>query len=281
MTERNAILLAGAAHVALLLGLSLSWAMAQKDMPSFQEASPVEVVDVSELPTVTELPKPSMEAAPQEMVEEAAPEPTPEESVAEPEPTPAPEPKTISEVPPPDVKPKPIEKPKPPAETKPKTEAKTQAVKKADRKLDAQELANLLDKDLPKAKRKPLDTSSLANSIEDALPKGVKLDARATASLAGAIRAQVAPCWNPPLGGADVRNMTVLLRIRFAKDGRVVGTPEVVSQTAVTAGNATYARVFAETAKRAVIRCSPLKLPADLYEAWREIEFNFDPSEMT
>lgn len=279
MTERNAILLAGAAHIALLAGLSLSWAMASKDMPSFQEMSPVEVIDVSELPTVTELPKPSMAAAPQETVEAAAPEPAPEENAAEPEPTPAPEPRTVSDVPPPDAKPKP-EPPKPVA-AKPKAEPKTKAVKTADRKLDAQELANLLDKDLPKAKRKPLDTSSLADSIESALPKGVKLDARATASLASAIRAQVAPCWNPPLGGADVRNMTVLLRIRFAKDGKVIGTPEVMSQTAVTSGNATYARVFAETAKRAVIRCSPLKLPADLYDAWREIEFNFDPSEMT
>ncbi len=261
MGERGAILLAGTAHLALLAALSLSWAMTAKTLPTFEEMTPVEVVQIADVPAVTEAPKPSIEAAPQETIEAAAPEP----EEAEPAP---PEPEAISDVPPPEAKPLP----------KPKPAPKVEAAKPAPKKLDTQLLANLLDKDLPKAKRKPLDTSKFADTIEKAMPKGAQLDARASAALVQAIRAQIAPCWNPPIGGDDAGRMTVLLHIRFAKNGSVVGVPEVLKQTA---GNATYAKVFAESAKRAVIRCSPVKLPAELYEAWRDIEFNFDPSQMT
>lgn len=300
MTEGRAILLATAAHLALLAALSLSWSMARKTLPTFDEAVPVEVVEISDVPRVTEIPKPSMEAAPQETVEVQAPEPAPQDSTPpepmpapEPEPEPAPEPEPVAEKPaPPKPEPKPQPKPKPketpkPAEPKPKTEAKpkpepaTKAEKKAAERLDAQELANLLDKELPKAKTKPRDTSDFAKSIEMALPKGAKLDARATATLAAAIRSQIAPCWNPPLGGESVSNMTVQFRITLSKDGRVVGQPEVIGQTGVTSDNQDYARAFRETARRAIMRCSPLQLPPDLYDAWREFELNFDPSQMT
>jgi hypothetical protein len=49
----------------------------------------------------------------------------------------------------------------------------------------------------------------------------------------------------------------------------------------MTAANADYARAFAETARRAVLRCQPLKLPAELYDLWGSVEINFDPEEMT
>lgn len=264
MNERGAILLAGVAHLALLAALSLSWAMTQKTLPSFEEMAPVEVVDIADVPRVVEAPKPSMEAAPQETVEEAAPEPDPE-----PQPAP-PEPEAISDVPPPEAKP--IEEPKPP---------KAEVVKPATKKLDAQQLSSLLDKTMPKAAKKPLDTSKFADTIEKSLPKGAKIDARAAATLQQAIRAQVAPCWNPPIGGDDVRKMTVVLRIQLAKDGRLVATPDVIAQTGVTGGNQAYSRAFAESARRAVARCAPLKLPVDLYDAWRLFELNFDPTQMT
>lgn len=275
MTEGRALILTGAAHLALLAGLSLTWSMQQSSFPSFNEAVPVEIVDISDLPRITEPPKPSMDAAPQEMVEAAAPELSPTAAAAaEPE-QPAPQP--LSPVPALDAKPQ-AEPKKPDAA---KSDAKPKAVKKAERPAELQELANLIDKALPKAKRKTLDASDFAKSIEKALPKGARLDARATATLEQAIRAQIAPCWNPPIGGEDVRNMTVLLRIQLNKGGAVVGVPEVLGQTGVTPGNQSYARAFAESARRAVIRCAPLELPDEYYDAWKLFELNFDPSKMT
>ena len=41
-----------------------------------------------------------------------------------------------------------------------------------------------------------------------------------------------------------------------------------------------YFRSAAEAARRAVLKCAPLELPADKYEIWKQIKFNFDPSKM-
>ncbi|TFU01358.1 hypothetical protein EUV02_13800 [Polymorphobacter arshaanensis] len=255
-SERITLVGVGVAHLALLGLLSLSWQMAFRELPQFEEAVPVEVVAIAETTKVTELPKPSMEAAPQENI------------------APSPEPAPV-----PDAAPEPVNPDTPSPDPKPVTKA--EPPKQPAARLDAQELSNLIDKSLPKAKVKPRNTADFAKSIELAIPKGARLDARATASLEAAIRSQIAPCWNPPIGGADVKKMTVVLHIDLQRDGSVIGRPTVVSQTGATAGNADYARAFAETARRAVLRCSPLKLPPEMFEAWKSFELNFDPSEMT
>ena len=271
MTERQALFGAGLAHILLFAALSLGWSML-KQPPMIEEAIPVELVDIAPDTRVTEKPKPSKAAAPQET---AAPAPQPD--IAKPGPTPPapvpdavplPDPKPV-ETPKPD--PKPVEKP---AKPKPiKAEPKPQ-------RLDTAELDSLIDKALPKAPKKVRDPDAFAKSIALSIPKSARLDARATASLAAAIRAQIAPCWNPPIGGAGVGKMTVLLGIQLGKDGSVLGRPTVLGQTG-GAGNAGYAKAFADTAVRAVLRCAPLKLPADQFEAWKAFELNFDPSEMT
>jgi hypothetical protein len=168
--------------------------------------------------------------------------------------------------------PEPLPVPDPVPEPEPKPEPKP---------LDTSTLSNLINKALPKAKQKPLDTSALAKSIQAAQPKNAVVDPRAAATLAQAIRAQVAPCWNPPIGGQDVRKMTVLIHAEFAPDGSLSVAPSVVSQTGTSGQNADYARAFAETARRAVLRCAPLKLPANLYSLWKSVDINFDPEAMT
>ncbi len=263
MTERQSLLAAGVAHLALLAALSIGWAWQQRPLPATDDMVPVDIVDIADVPRTPEPPRPSAEAAPQD---NAAPPPAPD---AAPEPEPQP-PAPTDAVPPPETRPEP---PKPAASPKaPRPEA---------RPLDTSTLANLIDKALPKAKTKPLDTSKLAQDIAAASPRGAVVDPRAAATLAQAIRSQVAPCWNPPIGGADVRKMTVLIRAEFGKDGRVIGVPTVVGQTGASTGNGDYARAFAETARRAVLRCAPLKLPANLYDLWKSVEINFDPESMT
>ena len=258
MTERQALIGAGVAHIALFAALSFGWQWSQKPLTVADEMIPVEFVEIADAPRVTEKAVPSMEAAPQET---SAPEP------AEAAPEPAP-PKPADAVPLPEVKPEPVKK----AADKPKVEAKP---------LDMSSLSNLIDKALPKAKVKPLDTTKLATSIEAATPKTATIDPRTAATLREAIRAQIFLCWNPPIGGADVRDMTVVLRADYAKDGTIIGLPKLVSQSGATAGNADYARVFADTARRAMLRCSPLKLPVKLYDSWKTIELNFDPKSLT
>ncbi|KPF70798.1 hypothetical protein IP88_11325 [alpha proteobacterium AAP81b] len=264
MTERQSVLLAALLHLALVAALSLGFVWQQPVLPPAEEAVPVDIVDIADVPRTPVPPAPSREAAPQAT---DAPPPAPDPAPAPPEAAPPP---PTAKVPLPDTKPEP---PKPtPKPTKPAPTAKP---------LDTSQLANLIDKALPKAKTKPLDTSKLAETIAAAVPKTAVVDPRAAATLAQAIRAQVAPCWNPPIGGSDVRKMTVLIHAEFGRDGRVIGTPSLVAQPGATTGNADYARAFRDTAIRAVLRCQPLKLPPKLYDLWKSVDINFDPESMT
>lgn len=269
MTEGRALLLAAGLHLLLLLGLSLGLAT-HLSMVAEPDVTPVEFVNIADVAQVTEPPKPSMEAAPREVGP-----PAPAESVAEAPALPTP--------PVPDVK--------APDDTTPQDAIAEQMVKppkakpapaaKAKESFDPGAMASLIDKSKPEAPVKPKDTSQFAKTIEKAIPKNSKLSAIQAATLEQAIRAQIAPCWNPPIGGADVQGMTAVLRIKLNRDGSVAAAPEFVSQSGATAGNQAYARAFVETAKRAVLRCAPLQLPDALFPYWKEFELNFDPRLMT
>ncbi len=302
LSERQSFVIVGIAHVLLLA--ALSFALRSVTPPPLPvEGVPVEIVSD---PGPARSPPPARRAAPTpkpapETKPAPAPEPAPEPKPApppeptpapKPTPKPAPEPKPVDEAAPPDrpkaAKPKP-EKPKP-EKAKPDKPAP----------LDTDALSKLLDKQTPKpkpldtkalaksldaatAKAKPLDTAALAKSLDAALPKGpahaTRGDPHASAALAAAILAQVRPCWTPPIGGGGAK-VTALLDVTFNRDGSVAGRPRLASQAGVTAANAGYARAFAEAATRAVLRCSPLKLPADQYDQWRAVEINFDPANL-
>lgn len=269
MTEGRALGVAAGLHLLLLAALSVSLAgrMAPDAEP---DVTPIEFVEVADAATVTAPPKPSLEAAPRE----------PEPPAAAPE---MPEAPPMPQVPVPPV----------PAKAAPDVAAQdaiAEAVaaaptrrpppSKAKPAAAAGQNAALVDRSKPQA-AKAAEPQDFAKSIEEAIPKQAKLSAIQAATLEQAIRAQIAPCWNPPIGGADVADMTAVLRIRLNRDGTVAAPPEFVSQTGATAGNQAYARAFVETARRAVLRCAPLQLPADLFAHWREFELNFDPRLMT
>lgn len=275
MTERQALLLAAGLHLLLLLALSVGLARRLPPLLAEPDVTPVEFVNLADAPTAPTPPKPSMEAAPREEgppapAEMLAPVPTPP---APPAPTPTPPKLKPADTAPQDAIADAVKQQAAPKAAPVKAPAKPQ--------FDAGSMAALIDKSKPDAPVKPKDTAQFAKSIEQAIPKQAKLSAIQAATLEQAIRAQIAPCWNPPIGGADVAGMTAILRIRLNRDGTAAAAPEFVSQTGATAGNQAYARAFVETARRAVLRCAPLKLPDELFPFWREFELNFDPRLMT
>lgn len=257
MTERFALLVAGAGHLVLLALLSLNLARTAAPPASLAEVTTVDLVDL-----VAAAPAPA--AAPAAIAEPAAP-PAPAERPEPDSPPPAEEPapaddrspqEIVAEQPPP---PQPRARPQPPARDGPA--------------FDAGAIARLIESAQPAAR--PAPTTGAAT------PGARRPDARIVASLEQAIRAQIAPCWSPPVGGADVAGMTAVLRIRLNRDGSIAAPPELVSQTGATAENAAYARAFVDSARRAVLRCTPLSLPPDLYGLWRDFELNFDPRLLT
>jgi hypothetical protein len=258
MSERTALLVAGAGHLVLLLLLSLGLARAIDPFARPSDITTIEMVDLAAAaPTRAEAPADLGEPLPPietPMLEEPRPaEPEPAATPPEPAPQPVPD-RSAQDVlaAEPQVE-RPRREPAPPA-------------------FDPASIERLIERASP-ARPAPAQGARA--------PGAQRVDARQVASLEQAIRAQIAPCWNPPIGGADVQNMTALLRIRLNRDGSVAAPPELISQTGATAGNAAYARAFVDTARRAVLRCAPLTLPPDLYSWWRDFELNFDPRLMT
>ena len=70
--------------------------------------------------------------------------------------------------------------------------------------------------------------------------------------------------------------LKVVIRVLFRRDGSVAAPPELVAGTPSALGPA-----MAESAKRAILSCQPFTmLNPEHYDQWKDMEINFDPTEM-
>jgi hypothetical protein len=92
------------------------------------------------------------------------------------------------------------------------------------------------------------------------------------------IEMQVAHCWAIDPRWPGVKDMEVAIRAELDPDGAVRSVLAMPDQSKLSDPN--Y-RMFVESAKRAIIKCSPLKFPASMpYEEWKTATFNFSPRDM-
>lgn len=116
----------------------------------------------------------------------------------------------------------------------------------------------------------------------DPTPAMVRLDARpdarVVAKLTESAATQVKRCYRSPKIAKSARQITTRLRVFYAPDGQLATLPVLVAQAGVTAANRAHAAAMAEAAMLAVVRCAPLDLPRELYQAgWDEFELTFAP----
>ncbi|MES2498695.1 MAG: hypothetical protein V4618_21480 [Pseudomonadota bacterium] len=258
-----------AGHVALLVIVSLNL-MSVRELPKLSEPMDVMLVDevgaVSAAPEVSQEP-PQASQAPElaQTVEDAPPEPTPE----------PPKPKPITPAPPkPTPTPKVAEKPAPtkPAPEKPAPKAAQKPTPPAPAK--------------PKPKATSLGTDFLKgipvekSAGKGAAPRAATISPIAMNGLVSLIASQVKPCYTIPAGGTDTTSIVSRIRLRLKSDGSIGVAPEVLGNIGVTPANQPYVRQMNEAATRALQRCGPYKLPADLYEIWQDLIFTFRPAQM-
>jgi TonB family protein len=134
------------------------------------------------------------------------------------------------------------------------------------------------DKDAKETKQE----KTLDDELNDDKSDSNKYDNEKPLSLSeeDAIRSQIAKCWTVPAGAAEAGSMNVVLRISLQPDGDVTSV-EVLSSSSYSKKDSTFFRAAADSAVRAVKRCSPLKnLPKEKYGSWKDLELNFDPKDM-
>ena len=270
--EQKGLGLALAGHVLLFAALSLSLLFQRP--PKHLPPESMDVQLVGPVGLHAQMPKPSSEPP----AESQAPQVGPPQEETPPKPTPAPAPNPAPQpAPAPLPKPVPVPKPEPPKPAPPKTARLSDDFMKDIKASAAQE---------KKATGARLGPDFLKGITADKTG-GKSSTPRATISglqmrgLAAAIAAQVKPCYVIPSGGADAASIVTIMRLRFNRDGSVSGTPSVTDHQGVTGTNQSYVRQMDDAAILAVLRCSPLKLPSELYEGgWEDIEFTFSPRAM-
>lgn len=119
-------------------------------------------------------------------------------------------------------------------------------------------------------------------AVPTATPSTVRLDPRPdpriVAQLTESAAGQVKRCYRSPKIAKSARQITTRLRVYYAPDGQLASVPVLVAQAGVTDANRAHAAAMAEAAMLAVVRCSPLDLPRELYQAgWDEFELTFAP----
>jgi len=221
-------------------------------------------------------PKPEATAPP-------APPPPPPKPVEAQAPTPAP--------PPPEPKPKPHQQAQAAPRPKPDPAAFDKLIKTLEHKppekhpepaaFDAL-LKNLTKEqtaqnDEPPRPRPKVMASGPASSQPKA-PLGSQLTASENDALINSIRQQLYPCWNVPAGARDAKELSVRIKASLNPDG-TVRQAAIADQARMTDP---LVRAAAESARRAFgdPRCTPLKLPSDKYEVWKDLDVTFDPKEL-
>jgi hypothetical protein len=90
---------------------------------------------------------------------------------------------------------------------------------------------------------------------------------------------QVSRCWLIDAGIPGVEEMEAQVEVVVNPDA-TVASAEYSESTTVKMADAAFSK-FAESARRAVLKCSPLDVPRSLpYEEWKHITFTFNPKEM-
>ena len=280
---------------------------------------PVLTVDIVEVTPETNLeegidanPDPVEESPPEEAPPPDTPPPPPSPTAppapaAEAEPVPTPELAADSPPEKPDVKPVKATKvaapPRPPREKSPdyKKRQQQQAVltsklqdltrrteeqrrrqeEEDDEKKKAQEkLAELVDEQRKQQDQAEKDEAK--EKLDELVGQALNTPRRTSATLGisdiDRLRSHLATCWSPPPGAARANTLIVDIIVRL--DAQAVVQSVRIKDESRFKREEAY-RAAANAARRAVFACSPLPLPLESYEEWKELEIAFDPRFIT
>lgn len=232
-----------AAHAGLIALLVLRPSLA----PVFQPPQRIEVMLSDDVGLTSTSPEPNADAAADVAPEIGEVPPVAERAEAQPEPLPKPEPKPA---------PRNTVQPqlKPAAKTPPKDTRRSGGSR--------------VGSDF-------LEGVSNSDRISDARSSVASFGAKEQASLLSAISRQLRPYWTAPQG-VDAEKLVTIVRFHLARDGSLIGEPQVIGQSGRTDANANQMSRHAEQAIRAVKLAAPFDLPEQFYSRWKTIDSRFD-----
>ena len=95
------------------------------------------------------------------------------------------------------------------------------------------------------------------------------------------LKQQLSSCWNAPAGAEIKKDMVVKISAKVNQNRRVVENSIRIVDTNIAKSNSIYGPIT-ESAMRTLLKpkCTPLKLPEDKYNLWKNLTITFDYSIM-
>jgi hypothetical protein len=165
-----------------------------------------------------------------------------------------------------------VQKKQNPEEVKPEIRQASEFEKKEI--IDTNQIAALIDKAKEEtAKVEKKDNKLTQSTVKNSFATGLTL------SEEDALRAQIFGCWTVPLGLPYDDDLLVRIKLELKQDG-TISRSEILDHERMNRPGQKFYKVLAESALRAVRICQPLKVPTTGYEKWKNIQLNFNPTEM-
>ena len=171
-----------------------------------------------------------------------------------------------------DKKKKIVKKKQNPEEIKPEIRQASEFEKKEI--IDTNQIAALIDKAKEESTKIEKNENKLTqSSIKNSFATGLTL------SEEDALRAQIFGCWIVPLGLPYDDDLLVRIKLELKQDG-TISRSEILDHERMNRPGQKFYKILAESALRAVRICQPLRVPQTGYEKWKNIQLNFNPTEM-
>lgn len=106
-------------------------------------------------------------------------------------------------------------------------------------------------------------------------PPAAAIGPAVRSAIGQAIARELKPHWVAPQG-AEAELLVTVVRFHLARDGSLVGEPEIVRQSGETAANRAQLQRHREQAVRAVRLAEPFDLPVEYYAGWQVVTSTFD-----
>ena len=165
-----------------------------------------------------------------------------------------------------------VKKKQNPEEIKPEIRQSSEFEKKEI--INTNEIAALIDK----AKEEEAVKQKKADKITQSSQKN-SFATGLTLSQEDALKAQIFGCWSVPLGLPYDEDLLVRIKLKLKKDGTIMKS-EILDHQRMNKPGQKFYKVLAESALRAVRLCQPLKVPPTDYDKWKDLQLNFNPTEM-
>ena len=143
-----------------------------------------------------------------------------------------------------------------------------------DELFDPNSIAALIDK----SKEEFAETTKKTDKVTQDQQRSVE-NVGLSLSEEDALKAQIFGCWSIPLGLPYDQDLLVRIKLQLKKDGTIMKS-EILDHERMNRPGQKFYKVLAESALRAVRLCQPLKVPPTGYDKWKDLQLNFNPSEM-